>query len=135
MPIVRRSKKRDAILELMRGTTCHPTADWVYQGIRKTYPDISLGTVYRNLNQLCEERLVWRVGVVDGHERFDADTTPHAHFFCEQCGVVLDLPDNAPTQNYVKSLSKQYGFVVHSHEFKLHGLCEACIQNNNNNNH
>ena len=72
MPIVRHSKKRDAMLNLMRGTKCHPTADWVYQGMREIFPDISLGTVYRNLNQLCEERLVMRVGVVDGHERFDA---------------------------------------------------------------
>ena len=54
MPIVRHSKKRDAMLELMRGTKCHPTADWVYQGMREIFPDISLGTVYRNLNQLCD---------------------------------------------------------------------------------
>lgn len=132
MPIVRRSKKRDAILELMRGTNCHPTADWVYHGIKEIYPDISLGTVYRNLNQLCEERLVWCVGVVDGHERFDADISPHAHFFCDECGAVLDLPDNAPTQNYVKSLSKQYGFVAESHEFKLRGRCNGCACKNNN---
>ena len=127
LPIVRRSKKRDAMLDLMRGTKCHPTADWVYQGMKDIYPDISLGTVYRNLNQLCEEKLVMRVGVVDGHERFDADISPHAHFFCSKCGEVLDLPDNAPTQNYVKSLSKQYGFVVESHEFKLRGLCKDCV--------
>lgn len=132
MPIVRRSKKRDAMLRLMRSTTCHPTADWIFQGMKLEYPDISLGTVYRNLNQLCEERLVMRVGVVDGHERFDADVTPHAHFFCDRCGVVMDLPDNAPTQNYVKTLSKQYGFMVDSHEFKLHGLCKDCGNNNIN---
>lgn len=131
MPIVRRSKKRDAMLRLMQGTTCHPTADWIYQNMKALYPDISLGTVYRNLNQLCEERLVMRVGVVDGHERFDADISPHAHFFCEKCGVVTDLPDNAPTQTYVKTLSKQYGFVAESHEFKLHGLCKDCINNTN----
>jgi Fur family peroxide stress response transcriptional regulator len=129
MPIVRRSKKRDAMLRLMQGTTCHPTADWIYRGMREEFPDISLGTVYRNLNQLCEERLVMRVGVVDGHERFDADVTPHAHFFCSRCGEVSDLPDNASTQTYVKTLSKQYGFVVHSHEFKLHGLCKDCENN------
>ena len=115
------------MLALMRGTKCHPTADWVYQGMRDLYPDISLGTVYRNLNQLCEEKLVMRVGVVDGHERFDADISPHAHFVCSKCGEVLDLPDNAPTQNYVKSLSKQYGFVVESQEFKLRGLCKDCV--------
>lgn len=132
MPIVRHSKKRDAILRLMQGTTCHPTADWVYRRMREEYPDISLGTVYRNLNQLCEERMVMRVGTVDGQERFDADTSPHAHFFCSCCGVVLDLPDNAPTQTYVNSLSKQYGFVAESHEFKLRGLCEDCRSNNVN---
>lgn len=131
MPIVRHSKKRDAMLELMRGTKCHPTADWVYQGMKEIFPDISLGTVYRNLNQLCEERLVMRVGVVDGHERFDADVSPHAHFFCECCGAVLDLPDNAPTQNYLASLSKQYGFVAESHEFKVHGRCNDCVENKN----
>lgn len=132
MPIVRHSKKRDAMLRLMRGTTCHPSAEWVYHRMREEYPDISLGTVYRNLNQLCEERMVIRVGTVDGQERFDADTTPHAHFFCNRCGVVLDLPDNAPTQNYVNTLSKQYGFVAESHEFKLRGLCEDCRSNNIN---
>lgn len=126
MPIVRHSKKRDAMLHLMQSTTCHPTADWIYQGMKEQYPDISLGTVYRNLNQLCEERLVRRVGVVDGHERFDADISPHAHFFCSKCGVVVDLPDNAPTQSYVKTLSKEYEFVAESHEFKLHGLCKDC---------
>ena len=135
MPIVRRSKKRDAMLDLMRGTKCHPTADWVYQGMKDIYPDISLGTVYRNLNQLCEEQLVWRVGTVDGNERFDADVSLHAHFFCDGCGVVLDLPDNAPTDTYVKSLSKQYGFVVRSHEFKLHGLCRDCSGKNKNTDH
>ena len=131
MPIVRHSKKRDAMLELMRGTKCHPTADWVYRRMRELFSDISLGTVYRNLNQLCEERLVMRVGVVDGHERFDADVSPHAHFFCECCGAVLDLPDNAPTQTYLASLSKQYGFVADSHEFKLHGRCNDCVENKN----
>lgn len=127
MPVVRHSEKRDAMLKLMRGTKCHPTADWIYRGMKHLYPNISLGTVYRNLNQLCEEGLVIRVGVVDGQERFDADVSPHAHFFCRKCGVVLDLPDNAPTHAYVSSLSRQYGFVVDSHEFKLHGLCGGCI--------
>ncbi len=132
MPIVRRSPKRDAMLRLMRSTACHPTADWIYRGMKAEYPDISLATVYRNLNQLCEERLVTRVGTVNGQERFDADVSPHAHFFCDGCGAVLDLPDNAPTKTYVNSLSQQYGFVVGSHEFRLHGLCKDCGNNNIN---
>lgn len=126
MPIVRRSKKRDAMLRLMRSTNCHPTADWLYQELRTEYPDLSLGTVYRNLNQLCEESLICRVGVVDGQERYDAFTHPHGHFVCSRCGAVLDLPDNAPARSYVRDLSKQYGFMVESHEFKLRGLCKDC---------
>ena len=66
MPIIRRSRKRDAMLTLMRSTTCHPSADWVYQRMREQYPDVSLGTVYRNLKQLAEEGLIKSVGVVDG---------------------------------------------------------------------
>ncbi len=126
MAIVRRSKKRDAMLRLMRSTDCHPSADWVYQQLKPEYPDLSLGTVYRNLNQLSEQRMIRRVGVINGQERFDADLRPHAHFVCNRCGLVIDLPDNAPDQGYTQSLSEQYGFLAESHEFSLRGLCKDC---------
>ena len=126
MAIVRRSKKRDAILRLMRTTKCHPSADWIYQQLKDEYPNLSLGTVYRNLNQLSEQRIIRRVGVINGQERFDSDTYPHAHFVCNCCGAVLDLPDYAPSRQYVQSLSEQYGFMVEGHEFNLRGLCKDC---------
>lgn len=129
MPIVRRSKKRDAMLRLLQSTGCHPTADWIFQAMKEDYPDLSLGTVYRNLNQLCEEGIICRIGAVDGQERFDARTAPHGHFVCRCCGAVLDLPDNAPAYSYVRDLSKQYGFMVEGHEFKLRGLCKDCRDN------
>ena len=59
---VRQSKKRDAMLALLRQTTCHPPADWVHQQLKAEYPDLSLGTVYRNLNHLCQRGLIRRVG-------------------------------------------------------------------------
>ena len=93
MPIVRRSRKRDAILDLMRSTTCHPSADWVYQRMREQFPDVSLGTVYRNLIFFQQHGDIQSVGVVKGQERFDAVTTPHSHFVCNCCGSVLDLHD------------------------------------------
>lgn len=126
MAIMRRSKKRDAMLRLMQSTKCHPSADWVYQQLKPEYPDLSLGTVYRNLNQLSEQHLIQRVGVINGQERFDADLHPHAHFVCNRCGMVIDLPDNPPAQEYSKSLSEQYGFKVEGHEFNLRGLCKDC---------
>ncbi len=126
MAIVRRSKKRDAMLRLLRSTTCHPSADWVYQQLKAEYPNLSLGTVYRNLNQLSGQHIIRRVGVINGQERFDADLRPHAHFVCNRCGLVLDLPDDPPDPEYARRYSEQYGFVVEGHEFSLRGLCADC---------
>ena len=125
MPIVRRSKKRDAILELMRSTRTHPSADWIYQNMREQFPDVSLGTVYRNLNQLREEGIVKSVGVVNGQERFDAFTVPHSHFVCNHCGAVIDLP-NCVSEEVIAPLSKEYGFLEQSSELHVYGLCSEC---------
>ena len=70
-------KKREAILNCLRSTNTHPTAEWVYAQLKTEYPDISLGTVYRNLALFKEQGLVISVGTVGGVERFDADTEPH----------------------------------------------------------
>ena len=127
MPIVRRSRKRDAILDLMRSTTCHPSADWVYQRMREQFPDVSLGTVYRNLKQLSEEGLIKSVGVVDGQERFDARISPHSHFVCNQCGAVQDLP-NCVSEETIAPLGEEYGFVERSYELHIYGVCKDCAQ-------
>ena len=99
---VRQSKKRDAMLTLLRGTTCHPSADWVYQQLKAEYPDLSLGTVYRNLNHLCGHGLIRRVGPVNGQERYDGTLSPHSHFICNRCGAILDLPQQSPGQNWLE---------------------------------
>lgn len=70
------SRKRDAILACLRSTTCHPTAEWVYQQLKPAIPDLSLGTVYRNLSMFKDEGLVISVGTVGGLERFDGNTSP-----------------------------------------------------------
>lgn len=92
------SRKREAILTCLHGTTCHPTAEWVYQQLKPQFPDLSLGTVYRNLAAFKAEGVIDSVGVVNGLERYDGNTIPHAHIVCESCGAVLDaetieLPD------------------------------------------
>ena len=87
--IRKRSRKRDAILACVRATTCHPSAEWVYQRLKPTIPDLSLGTVYRNLSMFKDEGLVISVGTVGGLERFDGNTKPHTHFVCTRCSAVL----------------------------------------------
>ena len=123
---VRQSKKRDAMLALLRGTTCHPPADWVYHQLKAEYPDLSLGTVYRNRNQLCGRGLIRRVGPVNGQERYDGTLSPHSHFICNRCGAILDLPQRSPGQDWLETASVQYGFQAESCEFIVRGLCHEC---------
>ncbi len=81
-----------AILNTLQETTVHPTADWVYAKLKPRYPNLSLGTVYRNLKKFCETGKAVSVGVINGQEHFDARVEPHAHFVCKCCGAVLDIP-------------------------------------------
>lgn len=124
---VRQSKKRDAMLSLLRQTTCHPSADWVYRQMRAEYPDLSLGTVYRNLNQLCEHGLIRRVGAVNGQERYDGVLAPHSHFICKRCGAILDLPVQSPGESYLDAVAVQYGFQAEACEFIVRGRCGRCV--------
>jgi len=127
MSNVRQSKKRDAMLALLRSTHCHPAADWVYKEMKAQYPDLSLGTVYRNLNHLCERGLIRRVGAVNGQERYDGVVTPHSHFICNRCGAIVDLPERSPGQDYLSAVGVQYGFRAEDCEFIVRGLCRDCV--------
>lgn len=124
---VRTSKKRDAILALLRSARCHPGADWVYRELKTQYPDLSLGTVYRNLNHLCERGLIQRVGAVDGQDRYDGVITPHSHFICSFCGSIIDLPEQSPGREWLDAAGAQYGFQAEGCEFIVRGVCRDCV--------
>ena len=122
------SKKREAILAALRSTDCHPTAEWLYRTLKSQYPDLSLGTVYRNLAQFREEGLIISVGVVNGQERFDANVRPHAHFICSRCGAVIDVPGVFVSGGEVARAARRAGLQVKSCEIVLHGVCTACLE-------
>lgn len=125
----RYSKKREAILEAIRSTDIHPSADWVYQTLRPAYPDLSLGTVYRNLARFKAEGLINSVGIVNGQERFDAMVYPHTHLVCRCCGGVLDLPDVKPEKVLdLEQVARQHGVKIERHELIFYGECPACSQ-------
>jgi len=127
--MIRYSKKREAILNAIRSTTCHPSAEWIYQTLKPTHPDLSLGTVYRNLVFFQQQGQVQSVGVVNGQERFDARTEPHAHLHCAQCGRVIDVPlPGAPEPQLCALAQSVTDAQVLGCSITFTGLCKACQQ-------
>lgn len=119
------SHKRDAVLEKLRSTKSHPSAKWIYDQLRQEIPDISLGTVYRNLSVFKDEGRIISVGVVDGQERFDANTREHNHFICIGCGDVLDV-DTDTGDGLSAEVERRYGVEIHSRQLTYYGKCPTC---------
>ena len=131
--MIRYSKKREAILTAIRSTTCHPSAEWIYHTLKPTHPDLSLGTVYRNLVFFQQQGQVQSVGVVNGQERFDGNTAPHSHFVCTNCGAVIDLHSVKLDSSLPRAVSEQYGLAVERHELTFYGRCQTCIKQEESN--
>ena len=124
--IRKRSKKRDAILACIRSTDIHPSAEWVYTQLKPQIPDLSLGTVYRNIHMFREEGTVVSVGVVDGLERFDGNTRPHVHFVCEGCGAVLDVGTIEVPTELTAQAEEATGGRVSACRLSFSGRCPKC---------
>lgn len=120
------SRKRMSILKALQETDVHPTADWVYEKLRPKYPNLSLGTVYRNLKQFCESGKAVSVGVVNGQEHFDGNVMPHSHMICEDCGAIYDIPDLFFTPEQLGALSEKYSLGITDAEVVFRGSCESC---------
>lgn len=119
------SKQRDCILEFLSTRKDHPTADVVYMNVRKQLPNISLGTVYRNLTLLSENGEILRLRVGDGTDHFDADVSPHYHFICKKCRSVLDLPSmNLDPINQMAA--EHFDGEIEGHCTYFYGLCGHC---------
>lgn len=122
------SRKREAILQKIRGSHIHPTAEWVYQELKNEYPDLSLGTVYRNLTRFKEDGTIRSLGVINGQEHFDGELNAHDHFLCMECGQILDLARPAFLEESIEHLEKTGNLVVRSYDLLLRGTCPACCK-------
>ncbi len=117
------SKQREAILNELQGRCDHPTAAQVYEGVRKVIPNISLGTVYRNLASLVESGEILSVTVGDGKEHFDGDKSFHLHLHCKCCGAIID---SRVESDKIKDLANFDGFVPETSVCVVYGLCKNC---------
>ena len=121
------SRQREAIKECLYSRRDHPTADAIYMALREEQPNLSLGTVYRNLSQLADAGEVQKIYCGDGAIHFDGDTHPHYHVICTQCGKVEDLP--METLNSINSLAGSfYTGSIHDHSTIFYGTCSDCLE-------
>ncbi|RKX88996.1 MAG: transcriptional repressor [Spirochaetes bacterium] len=120
----RTSRIRNNILDYLKKSTAHPSANDVHQFAREQNPRISFGTVYRNLNILVDIGEVQRLESSRGKDRFDARFPQHAHFRCDTCGNLFDLP-LVPDQLIVE-LSEKTGHKISGHNLEFTGICSSC---------
>ena len=123
-------RKRNAILECLRSTDAHPSADMVHEMLQAEHPDISLATVYRNLALFKQQGLISSVCTVKGIERFDGNTETHVHFICENCDAVSDLHQIHLPQTLGDEVADCSGNQMHSCQMTISGLCSHCLEKN-----
>lgn len=128
--VTKQFKKRNAILACLKGTDVHPCADWVYAQLKNEYPDISLGTVYRNLSRFKQQGVIQSIGTVGGVERFDGNAAPHVHFICQCCDSVIDLPRMQVPETLCSQAASEVGGKVELCHLTFTGTCQSCQSKN-----
>ena len=118
------SRQREAILEIVSASHSHPTAAQVYAAVKEKIPNISLGTVYRNLAQLSQNGDILMLSVGEGCERYDGNVKAHLHLYCKVCGNIFDIPLDENNELYVLALKE--GFKCESTICIIEGICKDC---------
>lgn len=127
MPVIKHSKQRDSILKYLAGTKEHPTADTIYENMRIEYPNISLGTVYRNLGLLTELGEIVKLSIPGHSDRYDYNVANHYHFICKRCGRVQDLPTRR-IGNINRLANANFDGLIEDHVCQFFGTCAQCSE-------
>ncbi|MFD2169100.1 Fur family transcriptional regulator [Tumebacillus lipolyticus] len=124
---IRLTPQRQVILQLLKETKEHPTAEQVYHKIGEKFQGISLATVYNTLNKLTELGVIRELSYGDGSSRYDGNDSEHAHLVCQQCGTVIDI--ECPQDEVVVTQEvRQAGFQVSSYRLEYYGICASCSE-------
>jgi len=126
MKQIRFSKQRKAIYEALKNSDSHPTAELLYQQLKEEYPELSLGTVYRNLHFFVNENQAVRIDVGDQVEHYDAVVMPHYHLYCKSCNALIDIHEEDYNYDLEKRVAKKTGYDIDSHSTIFYGLCHKC---------
>ena len=123
------SKQRQIIYDMIKSNPVHPTADYIYNSLKKDYPDLSLGTVYRNLNVLTESGLIIKITSSCNSEHYDGNTEKHYHLMCEECNHIFDV--NIGYLNDIEQeAQKECSHLIKHHSLVFTGVCAECKMQN-----
>ena len=123
---MRYSRQRELINDILKCRCDHPTADMIYQSARDIEPNISLGTVYRNLKLLADEGEIITLETEDKRLHYDGDISRHSHFICSKCGRIIDLFKPAQVPDEIK----EAGLIVTGEKCIYYGICDTCKPQN-----
>lgn len=119
------SKQRETILNTLKENVVHPTAEYLYDVLKRENSSISLATLYRNLNQLAENGIIKKIDGLESSSHYDHNTHEHYHFICDKCKKVYDISaDVAP--DLVKKAQDETGFTINGSDIVFHGICKDC---------
>lgn len=130
MSTTRYSKQRETIYKILKDNPCHPSVEQLYLKVREEIPNISLGTVYRDLNFLVnQKRIITFKGIDKSH--YDARVSPHLHFICSSCGKIEDVEVSSLLLNDIISNVLNKGNTIDGLEMSIHGICNDCKEKEN----
>lgn len=121
----RNTTQRNKILEILQSTDTHPTASWVFDEVREIIPNISLGTVYRNLNVLEQQGFIQKISCGEAEERYDANIKPHIHYACTNCGSMSDI-HNGQAFDRLAALVNDLDVDIKTYSLICYGRCKNC---------
>ena len=125
--MIKYSKQREVIKTNLANRYDHPTAETVYLDVKNEFPNISLGTVYRNLSLLTELGEIQKISTCMGPDRFDGNPAQHYHFLCRKCGCVMDI--DLENQDYLdNAASEVFPGSIEGHSVQFYGVCPACMK-------
>ena len=130
---MRYSKQRELVLKTVIENKIHPNAEFVYNKLKEEYQELSLGTVYRNLNSLVKNNMLKRINIPNGSDCFDGTLAEHQHLVCTECGKVMDI-SISELERIKSNILNKTGFIINFTSLALEGVCKECSRKNDINN-
>jgi len=119
--------QRLAIYKILMDSHDHPTAEMIFDKLQSRYPTMSLATVYKTIEVFREMGLICSLNIGEDKARYDANTTPHIHMVCRQCGKIEDVMDIEFRELKIAA-EKKSGYRITEEQVYFHGLCPICVK-------